>query len=73
VRCTHASPGHYRKLRIGSELDGFCGVRARLEPKDIGADRDRLRLLIERSRSWRDEPSVAPGSGILATSIGFLL
>jgi hypothetical protein len=42
MRCTHASPGHYRKLRIGSELDGFCGVRPRLEPKDIGADRDRL-------------------------------
>jgi hypothetical protein len=42
-----ATHGHYRKLRIGSELDGICGVRPGLEPKDISADHDRLRLLID--------------------------
>jgi hypothetical protein len=33
VRRTHATPSDYGKLRISGELDGFCGVRPRLESK----------------------------------------
>jgi len=47
VRGTHATSGDYSKIRPRGELDGFCGVPSRLEPKDIDADRDRLRLLID--------------------------
>jgi hypothetical protein len=42
VRRTHATSCDYPQPRIGGELDGFCGMRTGLEPKDIGADRNRL-------------------------------
>jgi hypothetical protein len=42
VRSAHATSGDYSNIRPRSEFDGFCGVRPRLEPKDLGADRDRL-------------------------------
>ena len=42
MRRTHATSCDYPQPRIGGELDGFCGMRTGLEPKDIGADRNRL-------------------------------
>src|SRR5918993_59165 len=42
VRRSHATSCDYPQPRIGGELDGFCGMRTGLEPKDIDADRNRL-------------------------------
>ena len=42
MRRTHVAPSDYSKPRLGGYSDGFCGMRPRLEPEDIGANRNRL-------------------------------